>query len=87
MSAGFWQIWDTANLHRLIRPGSLGAQAVYSLHSLGPVSVESHICQNRADMGHPRIHYTEKALTEKLLVRKCRRAASTSFTKKDEAQV
>ncbi len=25
----------------------------YTLYTLGPKVVESHICQNRADMGHP----------------------------------
>ncbi len=26
---------------------------IYTLHTQGPRLVESHICQNRADMGHP----------------------------------
>jgi hypothetical protein len=26
---------------------------IYTLYSQGPRFVESHICQNRADMGHP----------------------------------
>jgi hypothetical protein len=26
---------------------------IYALHSQGPRFVESHICQNRADVGHP----------------------------------
>ncbi len=26
---------------------------IYTLHTQGPRFVESHICQNRADMGHP----------------------------------
>jgi hypothetical protein len=26
---------------------------IYTLHTQGPSFVESHICQNRADMGHP----------------------------------
>jgi hypothetical protein len=26
---------------------------IYTLYPLGPRFVESHICQNRADMGHP----------------------------------
>ena len=36
---------------------NLGAWAICSLHSLGSAFVESHICQNRADMGHPGFHY------------------------------
>jgi hypothetical protein len=26
---------------------------IYTLHNQRSMSVESHICQNRADMGHP----------------------------------
>jgi hypothetical protein len=26
---------------------------IYTSHTQGPRFVESHICQNRADMGHP----------------------------------
>jgi hypothetical protein len=26
---------------------------IYTLYTQGPKVVESHICQNRADMGHP----------------------------------
>jgi hypothetical protein len=26
---------------------------IYTLYTQGPRFVESHICQNRADMGHP----------------------------------
>ena len=29
------------------------SMAIYALHSQGLRFVESHICQNRADMGHP----------------------------------
>ncbi len=29
------------------------SMAIYALHSQGLGFVESHICQNRADMGHP----------------------------------
>jgi hypothetical protein len=29
------------------------SMVIYTLYTLGPRFVESHICQNRADMGHP----------------------------------
>jgi len=29
------------------------SMVIYTLYTQGPKSVESHICQNRADMGHP----------------------------------
>jgi hypothetical protein len=29
------------------------SMVIYTLYTQGPKFVESHICQNRADMGHP----------------------------------
>jgi hypothetical protein len=29
------------------------AMVIYTLYTQGPRFVESHICQNQADMGHP----------------------------------
>jgi hypothetical protein len=37
----------------LYRQQILKSMAIYALHSQGLKFVESHICQNRADMGHP----------------------------------
>jgi hypothetical protein len=46
------------------RGANLGAWAICSPHSLGSAFVESHICQNRADMGHPGFHHAEEASAE-----------------------
>ncbi len=55
ISARFWQMWDSTAVDRLLldyqriqRP-----VALQSVRSQGSRSAESHICQNRADMGHP----------------------------------
>jgi hypothetical protein len=48
---------------------NLGAWAIRSLHSLGSAFVESHICQNRADMGHPGVPLRVGSFDRKLLVR------------------
>jgi len=55
ISARFWQMWDSTALDRQLSllqriPGSV---IIYTLYSQRSRSVESHICQNRADMGHP----------------------------------
>ncbi len=34
-------------------PQQILSMAIYGLHSQGLRFAESHICQNRADMGHP----------------------------------
>ena len=55
ISARFWQMWDSTALDRQLSllqriPRSM---IIYTLYSQRSRSVESHICQNRADMGHP----------------------------------
>jgi hypothetical protein len=42
---------------------------IYTLHTQGPRFVESHICQNRADMGHPSF-VTQQAVRNALRKRK-----------------
>jgi hypothetical protein len=37
------------------------SMVIYTLYTQGPKFVESHICQNRADMGHPSF-VTEQAV-------------------------
>ena len=55
VSARFWQMWDSTALDL---PLSLlqripRSMIIYTINSQRPRSAESHICQNRADMGHP----------------------------------
>ena len=55
VSARFWQMWDSAAVDRLLLdyqriPRSIALQTA---RSQGSRSVETHICQNRADMGTP----------------------------------
>jgi len=54
ISARFWQMWDSTAVHRSLSwQQVLMSIVIYTLYSQEPRFVESHICQNRADMGHP----------------------------------
>jgi hypothetical protein len=46
---------------------NLKAWAICSLQSSGSAFVESHICQNRADMGHPGVPLRVKRLRPKAI--------------------
>jgi hypothetical protein len=49
------------------------SMVIYALYTQGPRSVESHICQNRADMGHPSfVTGRERPVCEKSRLSWCR---------------
>jgi hypothetical protein len=64
ISARFWQMWDSTNVGPLSVKGvdDHGHQDLLPVESDRWTTVESHICQTRADMGHPSLvtHIVEK---------------------------
>jgi hypothetical protein len=55
-SARFCQMWDSTALDprlSLLQQIPTSVMIIYTLYSQRSRSVDSHICQNRADMGHP----------------------------------
>ena len=47
-------MWDSSGCPPItLYQQQILSMAIYALHSQGLRLVESHICQNRADMGHP----------------------------------
>ena len=46
-------MWDSTAVPVTLYGQLTLMMVIYNLHTQGPRFVESHICQNRADMGHP----------------------------------
>jgi hypothetical protein len=78
ISARFWQMWDSTALDRpfFLLQRIPRSMIICTMHNQWSGSAESHICQNRADMGHPSF-VTD---TERRLCEKSRLVALANFT-------